>query len=277
MPRFAARDGLMLHYEDAGQGLPVLCLAGLTRNSGDFEFLLPHMSKVRTIRMDYRGRGQSDYAEDFMRYSIPQEAEDAIALLDHLGIERAAILGTSRGGLIAMTLAASHRDRLAGVLFNDIGPEIDGLGLGRIMDYLGREPQFDDLDSAAAGLKAVMEAGFPGVPLSRWHRQAELMWYEKPQGGLGLRYDARLRDAVIAQSATGPAPDLWPLFEAIGDLPVTALRGANSDLLSPSTLTEMARRLPHLRAATIPDRAHVPFLDEPAAVTAIQDFLETCQ
>lgn len=277
MPRFAARDGLMLHYEDEEDGLPLLCLAGLTRNSGDFEFLLPHLAGCRVIRMDYRGRGQSDYADDFMRYSIPQEGEDAIALLDHLGIDRAAILGTSRGGLIAMTLALTHHERLAGVILNDIGPEIDGLGLGRIMDYLGRRPQFDTLDAAAQALKAAMEPGFPGVPLARWRRQADLMWYEDPEGGLGLRYDARLRDAVIAQSASGPSPDLWPLFEAIGPLPVTALRGANSDLLSAATLDEMARRLPHLRAVTIPDRAHVPFLDEPASLTAIQEFLETFQ
>jgi len=277
MPAFTSADGLSLHYEDHGTGLAVLCLAGLTRNSGDFEFLMPHLSHVRAIRMDYRGRGQSEYAEDFMTYSIVQEAEDAVALLDHLGIEQAVVIGTSRGGLISMFLAALHPSRLRGVVLNDIGPDIAELGLTRIMEYLGREPQFPDLDAAGEALHAVYAPDFPGVPVSRWRRQAELMWYEKPEGGLGLRYDARLRDAMIAQAEAGPAPDLWPLFDQLAEVPLCALRGENSDLLTPATFERMQAHAPDMHAVTIPDRAHVPFLDEPEAVAAIQALLEHCK
>ncbi|QYX55931.1 alpha/beta hydrolase [Roseovarius sp. SCSIO 43702] len=276
MPRFTTQDGLGLHFEEEGDGLPVLCLAGLTRNGGDFEFLMPHLdlAHVRAIRMDYRGRGQSDHAADFMTYSILQEAQDAVALLDHLGIERAAIIGTSRGGLIAMVLAGLHRDRLAGVVLNDIGPDIAQVGLARIMDYVGRAPSFPDLDAAGHGLHALYEADFPGVPVERWRRQAELMWYEKPGGGLGLRYDARLRNAMIAQAEAGPTPDLWPLFDQLATVPLCALRGANSDLLTPETLDRMQAHIPGMAAVTVADRAHVPFLDEPEAVAAIHALLE---
>ena len=274
MPRFASKDGLRLHFEDEGAGLPVLCLAGLTRNSGDFEFLMPHLSGVRAIRLDYRGRGMSDYADDFMTYSIVQETQDAVALLDHLGLDDAVVIGTSRGGLIAMFLAALHPARLRGVVLNDIGPDIADVGLSRIMDYLGREPHFEDLDAAGAGLHAVYAPDFPGVSVSRWRRQAELMWHEKPEGGLGLRYDARLRDAMIAQAEAGPTPDLWPLFDQLAAKPLCALRGANSDLLTPETVTRMQAHIPGMHAVTVPDRAHVPFLDEPEAVAAILDLLE---
>lgn len=138
MPHFTTPDGTKLYYEESGKGIPVLCLAGLTRNTADFDHVAPHMP-VRLIRMDYRGRGQSDWA-DPTTYTIPQEGTDALALLDHLGIAQAAILGTSRGGLIAMMLAATHKDRLLGVALNDIGPVIEERGMNVVRDYIGRNP-----------------------------------------------------------------------------------------------------------------------------------------
>lgn len=274
MARFTTSDGLSLHYEDEGRGTPILCLAGLTRNSADFSFVLPHLAGYRVIRMDYRGRGQSDHAPDFMTYNILREGQDAIELLDHLGIARAVILGTSRGGLIAMALAYLHPARLAGVGLNDIGPEVDPKGLERIMDYVGREPALPDLDSAAAALAHVHAEAFPGVPLARWRAQAEFMFFEKPGGGLGLRYDAGLRDALVGQAGAGEAPDLWLLFDALTDIPVAAIRGANSDLLSAETMAKMLARHPGLITATVPDRGHVPFLDEPQALAALTALLE---
>lgn len=274
MARFTTSDGLSLHYEDEGRGLPILCLAGLTRNSADFSFVLPHLAGHRVIRMDYRGRGQSDHDADFMSYNILREGQDAVELLDHLNIGRAVILGTSRGGLIAMALAHLHPTRLAGVVLNDIGPVVDPRGLTRIMDYVGREPAQPDLDAAAAALAHVHAAAFPGVPLERWRAQAEFMFFEKPGGGLGLRYDARLRDALVGQAGAGEAPDLWRMFEALRDIPLAAIRGANSDLLTQETLAEMAAHHPGLIAATVPDRGHVPFLDEAQARAALHSLLD---
>lgn len=274
MGRFTTSDGLSLHYTDEGTGAPVLCLAGLTRNSADFSFLTPHLAGYRVICMDYRGRGQSDPAPDFMSYNILREGQDAIDLMDHLELPRATLIGTSRGGLIAMALVYGHPDRLAGVILNDIGPEVAPTGIERIMDYVGREPELPDLDSAAAALAHVHATGFPGVPLSRWRQQAEFMFYEKPGGGLGLRYDARLRDALVGQAGAGESVDLWQLFEALKTIPTAAIRGANSDLLSLETFAEMQERHPGMITATVPDRGHVPFLDEPQALTAIRALLD---
>ena len=108
MTAFAAPDGAQLAYADEGQGLPLLCLAGLTRTMADFDYLRPHLPPLRLIRMDCRGRGGSAWT-GAATYTVPQEARDALALLDHLGVARAAILGTSRGGLIGMMLAATAR------------------------------------------------------------------------------------------------------------------------------------------------------------------------
>jgi pimeloyl-ACP methyl ester carboxylesterase len=192
--------------------------------------------------------------------------------MDHLGIDRAAILGTSRGGLIALTLAASQRDRLTGVCFNDIGPEIDPEGMAAIFGYLGVTPDFAGHEAAADALVAANAARFPGVPRARWRRHAERIWSETGRG-LALRYDAKLRDAVLEQSATGGAPDLWACFDALEGLPIGLIRGANSDILSVATAAEMRRRRPDMITAEVPRRGHVPFLDEPQAQRAIAAFL----
>ena len=274
MPHFTTSDGLRLAYEDTGTGTPVLCLSGLTRNMRDFDFLAPFLSGYRMIAMDYRGRGQSDHDPNHANYAVPREALDAVELLDHLGVERCHVIGTSRGGLIAMVLAATVPHRLAGVVLNDVGPVVDPGGIARIMEYVGKPPAAPDLDAAAVRLEASMRAEFPGVSLERWRRMVG-NFYEETGGGLALRYDPALRQALLDQAAAGPIPDLWPLFEALKDVPTGVVRGANSDVLTAETLAEMARRREGLVLGVVPDRGHAPFLDEPEALTVIRAVLES--
>ena len=274
MPDFTTTDGVRLHFEDEGSGHPILCLAGLTRNSRDFTYLMPHLSGYRVIRLDYRGRGLSDYPEDFMSYNILREGMDAVELLDHLGIDKVTLIGTSRGGLIAMALSVTHPARLASVVLNDIGPEVTDAGIARIMDYVGKTPPYAGLDEAAAALQTGLGVDFPGVSLDRWREAADFMWAEAPQGGLTLRYDARLRDALIGQAGVGKAPDLWQLFDGLKDLPLATIKGANSDLFAQETLDKMQARHPGMITAVVPGRGHVPFLDEPEALSAIHQLLE---
>ncbi|EPX85801.1 alpha/beta fold hydrolase [Salipiger mucosus] len=269
MPHFTTSDGLSLHYTDEGEGLPLLCLAGLTRDGRDFDYVAPHLEGVRLIRMDYRGRGQSDWG-DPETYTIPVEGRDALELLDHLGIARAALLGTSRGGLIAMVLASTAKERLSGVALNDIGPDIAPEGLKVIEGYLGRNPPWATLAEAARKRAAGMPA-FADVPESRWREEAEKFYRETPDG-LEITYDPRLREAVLGGGAQ-PVPDLWPLFDALQGLPLCVIRGANSDLLSPETFAQMLMRRPDAIAAEVPGRGHVPFLDEPVAVDALHRWL----
>ena len=275
MPRFETSDGLSLHFEDEGAGLPLLCLSGLTRDSRDFDYVMPHLSGCRVIRLDYRGRGKSDWAEDFSTYNIMREAQDAMELLDHLGVEKAAILGTSRGGLIAMGLAATLKARLMGVALNDIGPELDPKGLDVIMGYLGIRPKAKTLEEVASARAHVMRDMFPNVPQTRWMEEVE-KFFVQTEDGLELSYDPKLRDAIEANSHAA-VPDLWPWFEAIGGLPCAIIRGVNSDLLTHECYEEMLRRLSGATGAVIPDRAHVPFLDEPEAVVALQAWIGEMQ
>ncbi len=272
MGEFTTSDGLRLHFSDEGDGPAVLCLAGLTRNGADFDLLAPHLSGHRMIRLDYRGRGLSERDPNPENYNVMREGQDAIELLDHLGVARTAIIGTSRGGMIAMLLAAGHRDRVAGVVLNDVGPVLGAAGIARIMGYVGKTPDWATIAEAAKGLKAAAEAQFPGVPDTVWQAQARAQYQEGPDG-LTLRYDPALLTALIAQAAEGPPPDLWPLFTALQGLPVGVIRGANSDILEPATVVEMQARHPGLLIAEVPDRGHAPLLDEPQSLELIHAVL----
>jgi len=273
MMRFTTSDGLSLAYSDEGCGLPLVCLPGLTRNGSDFDDLAAALGgqspgKYRLIRLTLRGRGASDRDPNFMNYVVPVEARDVVEFLDHLGLEKAVIVGTSRGGLIAMVLAMAVKERLAGVLLNDIGPEIGGEGLATIMTYLGVKPRAKTHAEAAAALKARMGADFPGLPDEKWLILAR-RWFDQGPDGLELNYDPKLRDAVEAASAQ-PAADMWPLFDALAGVPTAVLRGANSTLLTTDTVAAMLVRRPELIVAEVPNRGHVPFLDEPESLGALE-------
>jgi pimeloyl-ACP methyl ester carboxylesterase len=269
---FTADDGARIAYRDEGQGLPLLCLPGLTRTMADFDYLAPHLPPLRLNRMYYRGWGGSDWTGP-ATYTVAQEARDVLSLLDHLGLARVAMLGTSRGGLIGMLLGATARDRLIGLCLNDIGPEIDRVGLSRIGDYVGRNPAGRNHQDYAERLSR--SPGFDGVPMSRWLEEAEHLSIETADG-LRLTYDPALREAFLA-AFDGPPVDLWPLFDALAGMPLALIRGANSDLLTSGTVVQMRARRTDMAFAEVPNRAHIPFLDEPQSLDVVRRFLDACK
>jgi len=268
MLSFTAPDGVQLAYRDEGTGLPVIALAGLTRQSGDFDFVAPHLKDVRLIRLDYRGRGASDWA-DWKTYTIDQEARDVLALMDHLDLPKAAFLGTSRGGMISMALATFAKARMLGVCLNDIGPVIEPAGLAAIDLFLGRNPDAATFEKAAQA-RAHLARGFANVAPERWLADVKNLFRETATG-LEINYDPALREAFAA--AGTELPPLWPLFDALEGLPLALIHGAGSDILCDATVQEMRARRPDMRVARLEDRAHVPWLDEPEALAVIQSWL----
>lgn len=270
MEFFTADDGARIAYRITGEGHPLLCLSGLTRTVADFDYLTPHMNGVQLICMDYRGRGASQWT-GAETYTVPREAQDTLNLMDHLGLNAVPILGTSRGGLIALGLGAMAPDRVTGICFNDIGPAIERAGLEEIFDYVGRNPAAKTHEQAAAGLERNMK-GFANLPENRWMEEA-CKHYTQTENGLQITYDPALREAFIA-AFDGPEVDLWPVFDMLAGKPLGLIRGANSNLLSQATADEMQRRRPDMPFANVPDRAHIPFLDEPEALGVLQQFLK---
>lgn len=272
---FTAPDGRRLAYADSGgDGPPVLCLAGLTRNHRDFAPLARHLSpRYRVIRPDSRGRGGSAWAEDpHGEYTIPVETGDAMALLGHLGLGSVAVIGTSRGGILGMGLAAAGL--ASALVLNDLGAEIDTAGLRRIQSYIGQSPP-EAFDAAVDALIAANADDFPEVPRSRWEAHARAIYNLDETGRVTLSYDPRLGDVLAAGLIGAPETiPLWPLFQNTLEIPVLALRGTNSDIVSRQTLVEMQVRHQNLITLEIADRGHAPFLDEAPALAAIDAFLE---
>ena len=280
-----APDGLKLHARCYGSsiapGLPVVCLPGLARNEADFETLAMHLAgdpthPRRVVALDYRGRGRSQYDRNWRNYSLPTELSDVIAVLTALGFHRAVFVGTSRGGLLTMLLAAARPGMLAGALLNDIGPVIEPQGLMRIKGYVGKLPRAKDFAEGAIVLRRLFSTQFPKLTEADWLTWAERNWEQKARG-LAPRYDPRLAHTLKGIGPDKPLPALWAQFGALAHVPVMVVRGANSDILSVETVKAMRARFPDLDAIEIPDQGHAPLLSEPDILARISSFISRCE
>ncbi len=271
----SAQDGLALsyrHYGDAGSAkTPLLCLAGLTRNAKDFhELALRYAPERRVLAMDYRGRGRSAYDPDWRNYRPPVYIRDITHLLAAENVHRVIVLGTSLGGILAMALAVALPAALAGVVLNDIGPEIDGAGIARIKGYVGQETALGDWEAATRRLKELFGVAYPDLPEERWRALAHVHFREDADGGPALDYDPAIRRALENDAA---GADMWPLFGALAEVPTLVIRGAISDILSEATVAAMAAAKPDLVSLSVANRGHAPLLDEPECLAALDDFI----
>src|SRR5918998_2364269 len=196
----SASDGLRLYARDygprAGSALPVVCLPGLARTSADFHDLALALSQDerrprRVLALDYRGRGRSAYDRNWRHYDLQIELGDVLQVLTAAGIGEAAVIGTSRGGLIAMGLSAARPALLRGVVLNDIGPVIETAGLLRIRGYVGKLPEPRDLADGARILRERNLREFPGLSEEAWRFFAGGSWREE-DGRVVLSYDRGL-------------------------------------------------------------------------------------
>src|SRR5215813_5942278 len=218
-----APDGLRLHVREYGDGrsrrLPVVCLPGLSRTAEDFAGLASVMAADgatprRVLALDYRGRGLSDYDRNPKNYAIPVELADVIAVLVAFGAAPAIVVGTSRGGLLLMALAAQRPGALAGAVLNDIGPVIASQGLMRIKSYVGKLPEPRTFEDGADILRRVAGSQFPNLGATDWLAAAKRGWRE--QGGrLVPTYDPALAYNLSAISPGQPIPTMWRQFEAL--------------------------------------------------------------
>jgi len=276
--RWTSADGLDLFARDYGSadatGCPVICIPGLTRNSLDYEDVAPWLAGLgrHVIAVDLRGRGLSP-AGDPARYRLPVYVDDVLALLDRMGFERVHILGTSLGGMVAMQMARSHIDRLAGAVLNDVGPTIERAGIERISGYASTAPDVQTWPDAVAYARHIAGDVFPHYGETDWQRFAARMFVETPDGALQPSYDP----AVARQAPSWLMPVarfvMWRNFRRLARRrPALVLRGERSDILSRSTLARMHRVAPRLDSEEIPGAAHTPDLNEPAVREALQRF-----
>jgi len=273
---YLGRGDIRLYARDYAGGADrptVLCLPGLTRNSADFEDLACHLApRFRVLAPDLRGRGRSARDADWHNYQPAIYLADALALLDAESVSRAVVIGTSLGGILGLMLTLTARHRIAGLVLNDVGPEIDPRGAARIREYVGRSAPILNWQEATAQLRSIYGPSWPDLSADRWEALARRTYRALPSGIPELDYDPQIGEAL--RQAPADATDLWPLWRALGSIPTLAIRGALSDILSVQTLARMKREKPDLTTLEVSNRGHVPLLDEPEVLRSIDRFLE---
>ncbi|AKH42299.1 pimeloyl-ACP methyl ester carboxylesterase [Altererythrobacter atlanticus] len=276
---WTSADGLTLRYRDypgRDDRPAILCIPGLTRNARDFEPVADAFAgEWRVVCPDLRGRGQSDYARDPASYTPASYVADIAALFDQAELGRVVAIGTSLGGIVIMLLALQSADRFAGVVLNDIGPEVEEDGLDRIRDYVGQGRSFPTWIHAARALKEQNGDAYPEFELSDWLRLSKRMMCVGGSGRIAFDYDMKIAEPFHAPQGAEPH-DMWPAFRALAGRPLLTLRGELSDILSTGTLARMQKEVPDMEAVVIPGKGHAPTLEEPLAQQAIAALLAKC-
>lgn len=265
-----AWDGLALHVHEwnSGPATPLLCLPGLVRTGEDFADFARTQPQRRVVSLDYPGRGQSGRAARVARYAPEQCLRDVLDMCAALHLHRAVVVGTSFGGLLAMGIAAIRPGLLAGVVLNDIGPELGAAGGAFLRGFVGEDPALPSLAASAAHLRAKL----PYLSLTtdaEWSRFAALTYQPGTDGRWHPRWDRR-----IEQLLTPPIRDLWPLFGALAGVRLLLVRGMHSNILLAPTVARMQALRPDMTVAEVPGVGHAPTLAEPPAAQAVAAFLE---
>jgi pimeloyl-ACP methyl ester carboxylesterase len=274
---WSAGDGLRLHYRDYEGGderrPPIVCIPGLTRNARDFEGVADRLKgEWRLICVDLRGRGQSDYAKDSTSYVPPAYWQDVEALIAELGLRRFVLFGTSLGGLITMLLALAGKERIAGALLNDVGPELEQNGIEHIRSYVGRSQSWPTWLHAARFLCEAQSDRYPDWNMGQWLVYAKRLCKLTQGGRICFDYDMRIAEP-FRQPGGDSGFDLWTAFAALKGVPSLVVHGEISDLLSRATVERMLAENPAMAAVTVPRVGHAPTLEEPEAVAGIDRLL----
>ena len=276
----SAPDGLQLHVREYGSRIsprvPVVCLPGLTRTIEDFDVLARALAARgrRVLALDSRGRGLSAYDRDSANYSLPVELGDLDAVLIARSAHPAIFIGSSRGGILTMLLAAMRPAAIAGAVFNDIGPVIEHRGLMRIKGYVGKGPVPRDHEEGAEVLRRLFSQQFPDLTAEQWLAWACRAWREDKKH-LVQTYDPKIADTLATVNPETPPPALWPQFDAMKAMPLMVVRGTNSDILSPDTITAMAARRDAMEIVEVRNQGHTPLLDDERTVGRITAFVDT--
>jgi pimeloyl-ACP methyl ester carboxylesterase len=269
------RDGLILaafDWEGPEHRPPILCLPGICRTALDFAGLAArHAGERRVVAIDYIGHGESARAADPRRYTPEAALRDVLDAMAALHLHRVALVGTSFGGMLAMGIAILRPGSLARVALNDVGPRLEPMGRDTVIELVGRDPAFADLDAAAAYMRERLPPlGFAAGEDEGWRAYAARSYAEGADGRYHPRWDIRL---VNPETWKAQPLDLWTAFGGLAATPLMLVHGGASDLLSTATVTQMVRARPDLRLVTLPGVGHAPVLEDAVSVPALDAFL----
>ncbi|MPZ23623.1 MAG: 2-succinyl-6-hydroxy-2,4-cyclohexadiene-1-carboxylate synthase [Dehalococcoidia bacterium] len=259
---------IALNVEVAGSGRPLLLLHGFTGSAAAWVQVSPTLSRrARTIAVDLIGHGASDCPGESARYSMDRCVADLVALLDHLGVECADVLGYSMGGRVALQLAAAAPQRVAALVVESASPGLRSEGERR-------ERVAADNDLAIFVEREGIEAF-----VDRWER---LPLFHSQQS-MPPAARAGLRAQRLANNPTGLANSLrgmgagqqGPLWERLTTLSVpTLMIVGESDVKYREIASSMAALMPAARLEMVAGAGHTVHFEQPQAFTRlVLDFL----
>ena len=271
--RYATALSRDVHYMEWGDSnAPLLVMwHGFARTGRDFEYSAERLSeRWRVICPDTIGCGLSQWSPDpDTDYNLNNYARLAAALLDALGVDRCAWVGTSMGGQVGMLAAAGPlQGRITRLVLNDIGPEAPATEARRIADYMSKPPTFNTVRDVEHFMRTQYFA-MGEMTDEQWLWRAETSVRRLPDGRFTLHYDPR----IAAELVNRPADfNLWEVWDRIA-CPVLVLHGISSKVLTAETAQRMSQRGPKARIEVLQGCGHPPALNTPQRVALIQDFI----
>ena len=261
----------------------VVCVHGLARNSRDFDYLAAALTpEYRVACMDVAGRGESDWLENKSEYTFSTYQSDAAAMLARASAPLSSQIdwvGTSMGGLIGLFLAAKRNSPIRRLVLNDVGALIPWSALFRMKGYITRGRRFSSESEVEAYLREVCA---PFGPLSdeQWRHLARHSARHGDDSHYHLRYDPAVGEGlhghIDPEFPIGPdlmrGIDLWNVWSKL-ECPTLVLRGAQSEVLLPTTLAEMRARKPDVEIVEFPGVGHAPALMSADQIRVVKDFL----
>lgn len=285
---FTMVEGRQVHYLEWGHGglAPVVCLHGGGQTAYMYEELgaalggryhllapdLPAHGDSDAIQQKARAASQSGKAVN--RHTI---AATVPPLLDHFGFDRPAFVGASLGGIVSLTLAASHPDRVAAVALIDIGHRLEEKGVLRIIEFMRAHESFASLEEAAAAIREYLPQRTDVTPqrLTRnLRRRDDGRWVWKHGYGRALR-DQGGEQGSEQEGKGGAGSDWRSMFDGMEEdarslrCPVLLLRGAKSDVLSGEGAGAFVGLIEGARLETVEEAGHLAAGDNPHSTTSL--------
>lgn len=260
MPQAQGDDGVRLYFEEVGSGVPILFVHEF---AGDHRSWEPQVARFgrshRCITYAARGYPPSDVPRDAVAYSMERATADAVAILDHLGIERAHTVGLSMGGFTALHIALSHPQRTLSAV-------VAGVGYGAHPDVA--EPFRRECEIIAVALE---KGGSPAFASEYAVGPARVQFQNKDPRGWEV-FVRRLAEhdatgaALTMRGVQMARPSLYELREQMAGVtvPVLILNGDEDEGCLEAGLM-MKRTIPTAALVMLPRTGHTSNLEEPEA------------
>ncbi len=254
--RRVAVNGVNLAVDVRGQGPAILFIHGFPLDHATWEYPVAHLEGWMRVAPDLRGMGQSDAPD--LGYSMATYAQDLLALLTALGVDKAVVCGHSMGGYVAFEMARLAREKIRALVLVGTRAEADSPEMRKARDASIAQAREGGAEAIATSLlpRLISDQSREGKPqlAERVHR----IMAGTPVAGL-----------IGAIGAMRDRPDSLPLLRSLDRLPALVLVG-DEDVLSPVDRSQaMVDALPHGSLSIVAGAGHLPAMERPEITVAL--------